>query len=470
MAYKLFPHQTRGASFLSNSYGTKGLFFGMGTGKTVTALEGVAQVLAKAADTRVLIIAPPIALPMWLNEAQQYLGVYDNVSAILTTGKTPIKAGHRVLVISYAIAAARAAELRAFACVLICDESHALKNSEAKRTKAILGDDGIASAAAYSWMLTGTPITRWNDDMFPFLSCADPAAMEEYLGGTSLQKFQLKYTVRQKRKFAGARFAKDVVVGNRNTEDLAEWIYTDDNGRDAPLALRVDLEEVFANMPPLTKTRYPIKIDASPELKAQLKAMEKLSLQDIQEQLKSKEPALASVRRNLGLAKVKAAVAEIIERIESGQNVLVGAWHTDVIDALVAAISDKWVVDELTGELEVKYSVDVIDGRTSSKGKVRVTESWNAGKLNVVVAQIAAAGVSLNLQHGGTQIIVVEEDWSPSVMDQFYARLWRYGQKKHVHVDTLASDTKLDKALARISRTKELQHEKFNKVGRDQDE
>ena len=459
MAYELFPHQTRGAAFLSNSCGTKGLFFGMGTGKTVTALEGVAQV--RAVRRRVLIIAPPIALPMWLNEAQQYLGVWSNVSAILTTGKTSIKEGHRVLVVSYAIAAARAVELREWlrgaTGILICDESHALKNSEAKRTKAILGSTGIASAAAYSWMLTGTPITRWNDDMFPFLSRADPEAMEDYLGGTSLLKFQLKYTVRQKRKFAGARFAKDVVVGNRNTEDLAEWIYTDDNGREAPLALRVDLEEVFANMPPLTKTSYPIKIDATPELKAQLKAMEKLSLQDIQEQLKSKEPALASVRRNLGLAKVKAAAAEIIERIESGQNVLVGAWHTDVIDALIDALPDK-------------YTADVIDGRTSSNAKVRVTESWNAGELNVVVAQIAAAGVSLNLQHGGTQIIVVEEDWSPSVMDQFYARLWRYGQKKHVHVDTLASDTKLDKALARISRTKELQHEKFNKVGRDQDE
>ena len=458
MAYELFPHQTRGAAFLSNSCGTKGLFFGMGTGKTVTALEGVAQV--RAVRRRVLIIAPPIALPMWLNEAQQYLGVWSNVSAILTTGKTSIKEGHRVLVVSYAIAAARAVELREWlrgaTGILICDESHALKNSEAKRTKAILGSTGIASAAAYSWMLTGTPITRWNDDMFPFLSRADPEAMEDYLGGTSLLKFQLKYTVRQKRKFAGARFAKDVVVGNRNTEDLAEWIYTDDNGREAPLALRVDLEEVFANMPPLTKTSYPIKIDATPELKAQLKAMEKLSLQDIQEQLKSKEPALASVRRNLGLAKVKAAAAEIIERIESGQNVLVGAWHTDVIDALIDALPDK-------------YTADVIDGRTSSNAKVRVTESWNAGELNVVVAQIAAAGVSLNLQHGGTQIIVVEEDWSPSVMDQFYARLWRYGQKKHVHVDTLASDTKLDKALARISRTKELQHEKFNKVGRDQD-
>jgi SWI/SNF-related matrix-associated actin-dependent regulator 1 of chromatin subfamily A len=461
MAYELFPHQTRGAAFLSNSYGTKGLFFGMGTGKTVTALEAAAQVDAKVTgDVRILIIAPPIALPMWLNEAQQYLGVYDNVSATLTTGKTPIKRGHRLLVVSYAIASARADELREWlgtSGVLICDESHALKNSEAKRTKAILGNTGIAKGAMYVWLLTGTPITRWNDDMYSFLCRADPAAMKDYLGGTSLLKFQLKYTVRQKRKFAGARFAKDVVVGNRNTEDLAEWIYTDDNGREAPLALRVDLEEVFANMPPLTKTSYPIKIDATPELKAQLKAMEEMSLQDIQEQLKSKEPALASVRRNLGLAKVKAAAAEIIERIESGQNVLVGAWHTDVIDALIDALPDK-------------YTADVIDGRTSSKAKVRVTESWNAGELNVVVAQIAAAGVSLNLQHGGTQIIVVEEDWSPSVMDQFYARLWRYGQKKHVHVDTLASDTKLDKALARISRTKELQHEKFNKVGRDQDE
>jgi hypothetical protein len=52
-------------------------------------------------------------------------------------------------------------------------------------------------------------------------------------------------------------------------------------------------------------------------------------------------------------------------------------------------------------------------------------------------------------------------------MDQFYARLWRYGQQKHVHVDILTSANKLDKALGRISRTKEREHEKFNAVGRE---
>jgi len=183
--------------------------------------------------------------------------------------------------------------------------------------------------------------------------------------------------------------------------------------------------------------------------------MEKQSLADIKQQLESKEPALATVRRKLGLAKVKSAAAEIAERIEAGQNVLVGAWHTEVIDELVAALTDKG------------HAVGTIDGRASAMKKAALQEAWNGGELDALVCQIAAAGVSLNLQHGGTQIIVVEEDWSPSIMDQFYARLWRYGQKKHVHVDTLESKSKLDKALGRISKTKEREHEKFNAVGRE---
>ncbi len=52
-------------------------------------------------------------------------------------------------------------------------------------------------------------------------------------------------------------------------------------------------------------------------------------------------------------------------------------------------------------------------------------------------------------------------------MDQFYARLWRFGQEKHVHVDILQSDSKLDKALGRISSAKASQHAKFNAIGKD---
>jgi SNF2 family DNA or RNA helicase len=454
MTIALFPHQIKGAQFLTAHTGTRGLFFGMGTGKTITALEGVRTLMERTGDMpRVLVIAPPIALPMWLNEAQKYLSIGAQLSLILKTGKMPIPKGCKFMVVSYAIAAARSVELADWlegAGVLICDESHALKNSTAKRTKAILGTGGIASGSLYSWMLTGTPITRWNDDMYTFICRADLAGMQEELGGTSLEKFQLKYTIRQKKVFPGARFPVLMVIGNRQTDDLADWVYGNE------LAMRVDLQEVFDNMPPLTKSKYEIPINADAELKELLKELEQNSIADIQKRLQSKEPALATLRRKLGMAKVKAAVAEISERIESGQNVLIGAWHTDVIEALFGTLADRG------------YIGSIIDGSRSSANKSETQALWNEGGLQFVVAQIAAAGVSLNLQHGGTQIIIVEEDWSPAIMDQFYARLWRYGQEKHVHVDTLVSNTKLDRALGDISTAKARGHEKFNAVGRQQ--
>jgi SWI/SNF-related matrix-associated actin-dependent regulator 1 of chromatin subfamily A len=448
----LFPHQEQGASFLAGEKGTAGLFFGMGTGKTITSLEAAARSDAK----RLLVIAPPIALPMWQREAEAYL---EQPAKILKTGRTPLAGPERVVIVSYAIATARKDDLREWLAkdcsALICDESHALKNPKAKRTKAILGNGGIADGAFYNWQLTGTPITRWNDDMFPFLCRADLDGMKQRCGGTSVEKFHLRYTIRQDREFRFVRngrqmsVKKKMVIGNRNTEDLANWIYGDE------LALRVDLEEVFANMPPLTQNRYEIKIDADVALKAKLKELEKASLQDIRSKLEAKEPALATIRRELGLAKVKAAAEELAERIESGQNVLVGAWHTEVIDALEQTLSSKG------------YTTSIIDGRENALSKQTAQDEWNAGNINALICQIAAAGVSLNLQHGGTQIVIVEEDWSPSIMDQFYARLWRYGQEKHVHVDTLTSSTKLDQALGRISATKEREHARFNKVGQE---
>lgn len=444
--YKLFPHQDKGAAFLADRK-FAGLFFGMGTGKTVTSLEAAKRVGSEF----VVVIAPPIALPMWQREAEAYLG---GKAQILKTGSTKIDPDAKIVVVSYAIAQKRKDELRdelsyGEATVLICDESHALKNPKAKRTAAVLGKGGIASGAVYSWLLTGTPITRWNDDMFAFMCRADIPGMKQRCGGVALERFQMRFTVRQERKFPGARWPVKMVVGNRNVEELADWVY---NGGHA---LRVDLDEVFKDMPPLTTNAYVIPLDASAELKAKLAEVKKMKLADLQKAVENKEPALATIRREIGMAKVKAAANEIAERVESGQNILVGAWHTDVIDALDAEL------------LKRGYTVGVIDGRKSSAHKEDICGAWNAGHLQVIVGQIAAMGVSLNLQQGGSQIVVVEEDWSPTIMDQFYARLWRYGQEKHVHVDILRGDNKLEEAVARIASTKGRQAEIFNSIGRE---
>lgn len=448
MSITLYPHQIQGSAFLA-SKAFAGLFAGMGTGKTLTSLDAVRSVWAAEGALRVLIVAPPIALPMWQREAASYLGLPEGVAQILKSGTAKLGVSAQIVVTSYQLAVNRRDELAAWANggILICDECHALKSVKAKRTKAILGSGGLASNAAHTWLLTGTPITRWNDDMYPFLCRADLSGMKGKLGGVTKERFDLYFTVRKKKQWAGARYPVMMTVGNRHTDELADWVYGEGH------ALRFDLEEVFKSMPPLTVNRYTIDIDADAELKSMLKDLEKLTQAEIQQKMQAKEPALATVRRRLGAAKVRDAVKEIKERIESGQKVLVGAWHNEVIDALFEGLKG--------------YARGVIDGRTSAANRETCVAEWNAGNVDVLIGQIAAMGVSLNLQQGGHQIIVVEEDWSPSIMDQFYARLWRFGQERHVHVDILQSDSKLDQALASISSAKQRQHAIFNKIGKE---
>ena len=128
----LLPHQIEDAAFLA-SRAFAGCFSGMGSGKTRTALEAARLVGANP----LIVIAPPIALRMWSREAGDHLGLSVQ---IIKTGAAKIDRAVPVVVMSYEIATKRAAELKAIAAtspkaVLICDESHALKSTTAKRTK-----------------------------------------------------------------------------------------------------------------------------------------------------------------------------------------------------------------------------------------------------------------------------------------------------------------------------------------------
>ena len=444
MRKTLLPHQIEDAEFLA-SRSFAGNFSGMGSGKTLTALKACQTVKAHHKHLNTIIVGPPISLPMWKEEAEEYLPCEDapcTRAQILKTGTTKIDRDAHVVIMSYEIATKRIVELKALrATVLICDESHALKNIKAKRTKAILGRDGLASYVDHAWMLTGTPVTRWNDDLYSFLCRADLTGIGERCGGVSMERFRLQYCVTQRKQWPGARFPTTVTVGSRNTDKLNEWVF--DNG----LAVRRDLADVWKQMPPFTSNRLRVSQTRDPELTAMMKILDQKTLRQIEEELSSNDAHIATMRRKLGLSKVISAVNIIADRIESGSGpLLIGVWHREVIDQLVTELQ------------HLGISQRVIDGRTSAAQKQSAQELFNAKQIDVLVGQIASMGVSLNLQHGGNRILVVEEDWSPSIMDQFYARLYRMGQKDHVHVDVLVTDTKLDKAVGKISSRKRSEH------------
>ena len=437
---KLFDYQIEDAKWLA-SRKMSGLFSGMGTGKTRVALE--ACVLSEA--VKILIVGPPISLPMWQTEAADHLGRDDIV--ILRTGKAPI-GNANIVICSYAIATARRIELAGLGWdVLIMDESHAIKTPDAKRTQALVGYDGsIADHSDKVFFLTGSPAVRWADDLYTFLARACPEELSEKIGGLSLDKFRLRYCVTQIKQFGSGRYRKKVIatVGNRNEDELNELMFK------GGCAKRRTLAEVAKNMPDFTITQTEIELDTTAEFREQLKAVGKMTISQIHQDLQSAEPALAEVRRKLGEAKVKAAVKELVSRISEGHGpILVGCWHRNVIDGLTE------------GLVSAGIKLQVIDGRTSFLSKQAIQDSWNAGIFDILIAQTAAAGVSLNLQQGGHNIVELEQDWSPAIQAQLRARLYRIGQKLPVHVDVWGSDTKLDKAISQISKRKAIGHTKM---------
>tara|TARA_R110000765_G_scaffold383368_2_gene474684 strand:- start:3703 stop:5037 length:1335 start_codon:yes stop_codon:yes gene_type:complete len=442
---QLLPHQIKDAAFLA-SKSFAGNFSGMGSGKTLAALEACREVLNP--DDTLIIVGPPISLHMWAEEIEDYLLL---PTQMIKTGTQPIEGGAGALIMSYDIATKRRDELKNIgAKVLICDESHALKSPSAKRTKAIIGRAGICESVAHTWLLTGTPSTRWNDDLFTFLCRADNAGLKERIGNVDLSRFRLRYCITQKKRFSPKQqFPTEVTVGNRNTEELNQFIFDDG------LAVRRELKEVWEKMPPITINRLQVRLDADAELKQMLKILDKKTMAEIQQQVADNDEHIATARRKIGEAKVKHSVTEIVDRVEAGYTIFILAWHTSVIDAVVSALKAK------------NISVAKIDGSTSSSADHATQKDWNEGRLSVLVGQTAACGTSLNLQDGGSHIVVIEEDWSPAVQDQAYARLHRMGQAYHVHVDVFEADTKLESAIKRITKSKARGHKTLMEQGHD---
>ena len=152
---QLLPHQTEDSKFLA-SQKFSGCFSGMGSGKTLTALEAVRRVACRhhlPSAHAVIIVGPPISLSMWKAEFEEFFSfaslfntgeLKDGAAQILKRGKDKIDPDVSALIMSYEIATKRKDELKQLgAKVLICDESHALKSTKAKRTKALIGRRGL---------------------------------------------------------------------------------------------------------------------------------------------------------------------------------------------------------------------------------------------------------------------------------------------------------------------------------------
>ena len=152
---------------------------------------------------------------------------------------------------------------------------------------------------------------------------------------------------------------------------------------------------------------------------------------------------VSPLRRAAGLAKVDAAVDRIREHVEATSSVTVDG---DVIydRPLVVWVHHREVGDAMALALPAAVArTAVIRGGTSIDERGRIVDDFQAGKIPVLVASIAAAGVGITLTRG-CDALFVETDWVVSNISQAEDRELRIGQTRPVSLITLVAPGTLD--------------------------
>lgn len=344
--------------------------------------------------SKVGVICPASVVPVWHEQFAKWW---------------PESQEYTLTAISYDKAARGALDAQHFD-MLILDEAHYLKSKDAARTKKILGPKcdgvhGLIARADKVVALTGTPTPNHPGELWPLLHALAPETIQKNGKTMSYWSFITTYCTTKDNGF-GLQ-----ITGGKNLEKLRQAI--------KPFVLRRRYEDVAKDMPPLQFDMLPINGMAPDEgeLRALLKGCE--SDDEIIKRLQSKASHVASLRRLVGLAKVKGVVDWYCNWHKSGGGKIVFfAHHKDVIEGLMvglASVAGCGTTVKIDGSMaQHERAASVIDFREKAE-------------CVCLVGQLQAAGTGIDLSTADTAIFV-ESDWVPGNNLQAAMRIQKVGK------------------------------------------
>lgn len=318
---------------------------------------------------------------------------------------------------------------------LVFDESHSLKNEKAKRT-----ENGLKLAKAVEMrkfgkviFLSGTPIPNRVKDAYTVYSFIAPTLpmMKDFWSFA--------------RRFCGLHKDRNGFYnydGASNLRELAS-IFKEHIG------VRRTKAQVGLQLPDKIYQTIPIRVSAS-LLKELNKASKVFDLDSTEEEALFKiaeSPHIATARREMGLAKVPAAIEFISGMLESVEKIIVFYEHHDVAIAIEEAIRK-------SGSKVVRIGGDV-----AMEKRGDIVKAFQEGDANVFLGQIKAAGTGITLTAASHEVFV-EFPWNPGDLLQCEDRAHRIGQKNCVNIYNLVCEASLEEKILSLLRSKKYNQAK----------
>lgn len=153
--------------------------------------------------------------------------------------------------------------------------------------------------------------------------------------------------------------------------------------------------------------------------------------------------------------KLDKAVELAQELVQEGERVVVFSQFTGPLKELHNRLSDT-EVETSTGTRKIKPAL--LYGATSESQRERIRYDFNAknesNEYDIVLAHYRVGGQSLNFT-AATQMIIIDEEWSPGKNEQAYGRIDRIGQTKETTVHVLQVANTIDTTMREIIEMKQ---------------
>lgn len=304
--------------------------------------------------------------------------------------------------------------------LMIIDEAHNLKNSDAKRTKYVLSKNALVSKAEKILAMTGTPIVNRPMELYPLIATLAPEA----LGGMSRFEYGIHFCAGFQSPwgwdFTGASNLKLLGMKLRST-----------------FMLRRPKEDILKELPERLPPNL-IYLDQSKKAQGIVAKMKTFDASVSLGRVGTPEfTELSRARRELGIEKIGASVEYIKAQLDGGhEKIIVFAHHKDVIKGLTEALSDLGVVS--------------VTGETDSESRQRAIASFQTNRnVKIFIGSIGAASVGITLT-AASYVIFVEFSYVPGENEQAIDRAHRIGQKYHVMTDYLVYEDSLDERILKL--------------------
>jgi SWI/SNF-related matrix-associated actin-dependent regulator 1 of chromatin subfamily A len=308
---------------------------------------------------------------------------------------------------------------------IVFDECQMLRGRTTKRLKAARR---AASRAIHRIGLSGSPIMNRPEELWPILSIVRPDLYPHFrpfgmeFCKPTVSMWGIRYTGATNKKRLNRKLTKELMI--RRTKD-----------------------EVLKDLPPKTRQTIPLDIfnrrsyekaerDMTKWLRAQLKGKKKKNIKRI---AGARMFVLKKLAAELKLHYAAEWVKNFLE--DTDETLILFGYHKKVI--------------RYFRDLYPDISV-VIDGSvTGRKRKEAAYRFNNDKKIRLLLGNIDAAGVGLNLQKRCRSVAFVELGWNPAQLSQAEDRVYRLGQTFGVNIYYLIAKGTIEESMCRMIQKKQ---------------